>query len=71
MSKEEKQLIFKLYEEKMKLKKNSKSSKKKFIISTIPIKKKLKEYEELYRYLIKIIKDTPLAFSYLCLDELS
>jgi len=30
----------------------------------------MKEYKELYNYFVKRIKEAPVVFSYLCLDEL-
>jgi len=70
MSDEEKEMIFKLYEEKMELRKIARILGKSLSLIQYQLRKKMKEYKELYNQFIKLLKKLKLVFSYLCLDEL-
>jgi len=62
-------MIFKLFSEKMKLRKIARVIRVELRIIQYHLKK-LKEYEELYNLFLNLLKKANLVFSYLCLDEL-
>jgi len=68
MSKEEIELIFKLYEEKMELRKIARVLGRSLSSIQYQLRKKMRIYKELYNKFILMLKKTPIVFSYLCLD---
>ena len=70
MSDEEKEIIFKLYEEKMELRKIARILGRSLSSIQYQLGKKMKEYKELYNQFIELLKKSKLVFLYLCMDEL-
>ena len=70
MTKEEIELIFKMYEEKVELRKIARILGRSLSSIQYQLKKNLKIYKELYNQFINLLKKANIVFSYLCLDEL-
>ena len=70
MTKEEIELIFRLYEEKMELRKIARVLGRSLSSIQYQLRKKMKMYKELYNKFLTMLSETPIVFSYLCLDEL-
>ena len=69
MSKEEIELIFKLYEEKMELRKATRLLGRSLSSIQYQLRKKMKMYKEFYNKFIILLKKSNLVFLYICLDK--
>jgi len=70
LTKEQIDMIFKMFEEKTELRKIARIVEVELRTVQYHLEKKLKEYKKLYNQFIKLLKEAKLVFSYLCMDEL-
>jgi IS1 family transposase len=70
LTEEQKNMIFKMYEEKTELRKIARILGVELRTVQYHLEKKLKEYKNLYNQFVKLLKEAKLVFVYLCIDEL-